>query len=150
MNLLKNKVFNFLLVSTLSLTVVGTTYASTSNENPVGTKDNPIVLNPSSPYVQFPGTVITKPSVETQGLKKEALVFALRHGGKALDNLIDFLGVGTKEAKYISKYSDNIADYLDSVSNAAENGIREFLIFELGIPQGSARVIAYSIMLVVG
>ncbi|MGQ8871398.1 hypothetical protein [Paenibacillus sp. TSA_86.1] len=98
---------------------------------------------------QFPQpTIVEEPAndrVEAMGLKKTALVKALRYGGEALDTVLDWLGVASKEAKYLSKHSSKIADFLDSVTDEIEKKLIDFLIFQCDIPQGYARVIAYAI-----
>ncbi|EJR29975.1 hypothetical protein [Bacillus mycoides] len=84
-------------------------------------------------------------TVTAQGWKKEVVVAGLRGGGKALNAITDWLGAGTKEAKYLSKHAEAIGDALDGFSTGIENALIDFMIFECGIPGGSARVIAGAI-----
>ncbi|MCY7913246.1 hypothetical protein FTE28_17835 [Bacillus licheniformis] len=92
--------------------------------------------------------VKTSGEYTTQGLKKDALVWALRHGGNLVGDLLSNLS--KKNANYVKKYSKQIADFLDSVSNSIEARLIDFMIFELGIPASSARTIAWAIMLIIG
>ncbi|MER3126114.1 hypothetical protein ABQG68_11920 [Bacillus pumilus] len=92
-------------------------------------------------------TVVNDPTLSTKGLKKDALVYALRNGGKLLGDLLEILS--KKNADYVKKYSKQIADFLDSVTNSIEARLIDFMIFELGIPASSARTIAWAIMFVI-
>lgn len=92
-------------------------------------------------------TVVNDPTLSTKGLKKDALVYALRNGGKLLGDLLEILS--KKNADYVKKYSKQIADFLDSVTNSIEARLIDFLIFELGIPASSARTIAWAIMFII-
>lgn len=83
--------------------------------------------------------------VTAQGWKKSAVVWGLRNGGDVLQTLTKWLGAGTKEAKYLNKHAKSIADALDSFEDHIEQNLINFLIFDCGIPGGSARVIAGAI-----
>ncbi|PFJ84768.1 hypothetical protein COJ11_31455 [Bacillus cereus] len=83
--------------------------------------------------------------VTAQGWKKEIVVAGLRGGGKALKAITEWLGAGTKEAKYLSKNAEKIGDALDGFESGIENALIDFMIFECDIPGGSARVIAKAI-----
>ncbi|PEX40009.1 hypothetical protein COK00_23105 [Bacillus cereus] len=83
--------------------------------------------------------------VTAQGWKKEVVVAGLRGGGKALKAITEWLGAGTKEAKYLSKNAEKIGDALDGFESGIENALIDFMIFECDIPGGSARVIARAI-----
>ncbi|WP_431090665.1 hypothetical protein [Paenibacillus sp. 8b26] len=143
MNPIKNKLFKTILTVAIGFSTLAPTYAFASEKEEIPQSKvtstvpltNVIENNPQS----------TQGTIETQGLKKDALVFALRHGGKALDDLLDFLGVSSKEAKYVLQHADKIADFLESTTNQLEQRLLDFLIFQCGIPQGFARVITYAI-----
>ncbi|MEN3132665.1 hypothetical protein [Bacillus albus] len=83
--------------------------------------------------------------VTAQGWKKSVVVAGLRGGGKALKAITEWLGAGTKEAKYLSKNAEKIGDALDGFESGIENALIDFMIFECDIPGGSARVIAKAI-----
>ncbi|MEB9552360.1 hypothetical protein P4J60_17270 [Bacillus cereus] len=83
--------------------------------------------------------------VTAQGWKKEIVVAGLRGGGKALKAITEWLGAGTKKAKYLSKNAEKIGDALDGFESGIENALIDFMIFECDIPGGSARVIAKAI-----
>lgn len=80
--------------------------------------------------------------VTAQGWKKSAVVWALRNGGDKMSAIVNYIGKGRKEAQLLKKYSHEIADELDSLTSNIENGLSGFMQTELGIPGGSARVIA--------
>jgi len=84
--------------------------------------------------------------VEIMGWKKSAIVYALKYGGRALDAILDL--ISPEHARYLTKYADEIADFLDSISNSFEARLIDFMIFELGIPNSSARAIAWAICFV--
>ncbi|BCD07726.1 TPA: hypothetical protein QC443_002077 [Bacillus cereus] len=83
--------------------------------------------------------------VSAQGWKKSAVVWGLKNGGDALQTLTKWLGTGTKEAKYLNKHAKSIANALDRFESHIEQNLIDFMIFECGIPGGSARVIASAI-----
>ncbi|ACO30642.1 hypothetical protein MRY88_23990 [Bacillus cereus] len=83
--------------------------------------------------------------VSAQGWKKSAIVWGLKNGGDALQTLTKWLGAGTKEAKYLNKHAKSIANALDRFESHIEQNLIDFMIFECGIPGGSARVIASAI-----
>lgn len=83
--------------------------------------------------------------VSAQGWKKSAVVWGLKNGGDALQTLTKWLGAGTKEAKYLNKHAKSIANALDRFESHIEQNLIDFMIFECGIPGGSARVIASAI-----
>ena len=98
---------------------------------------------------QFPQPTIVEEhasdTVEAMGFKKTVLVNALRYGGEALDAVLDWLGIASKEAKYLTNHSSKIADFLDSVTDEIEKKLLDFLIFQCDIPQNYARVITIAI-----
>ncbi|WP_440113668.1 hypothetical protein [Paenibacillus sp. QZ-Y1] len=86
-------------------------------------------------------------TVTTMGVKKSVFVFALKHGGELLEDLLTYLG----KKEYADYVKDNrllIADFLESTELVVEKSLVNFLIFECGIPQGAARVIASAIMFI--
>lgn len=83
--------------------------------------------------------------VTAQGWKKSAVVATLRGAGKGAKYVADWLDLGTKEAKYVSKNADKIADALESFEDHIQNRLIDFMIGQCGIPGGSARTIAYAI-----
>ncbi|WP_339292747.1 hypothetical protein MKY48_08770 [Paenibacillus sp. FSL W8-0187] len=146
MRLFKNKFLTVVLSVTLGLSALTPTYAFASeNEAIVSPTTASNHISSSTSYSEAVAPQGEDGIIETQGLKKTALVYALRHGGKALDDLLDWLGVASKEAGYVTKNANKIADFLDSVTDEVEKRLIDFLIFECGIPQGAARVIAYAI-----
>ncbi|MCG8400522.1 MAG: hypothetical protein MJA84_02890 [Firmicutes bacterium] len=85
-------------------------------------------------------------SAEIMGFKKNVIVFALRHGGEALDEIVGL--ISPKHGKYLKKHANEIADFLESISDSFEARLIDFMIFELGIPNSSARAIAWAICFV--
>ncbi len=83
--------------------------------------------------------------VSAQGWKKAAVVNTLRYGGKGVKQIANWLDIGSKEAKYVANNAEKIADALEGFETGIENALIDFMIFECGIPGGSARVIAYAI-----
>lgn len=83
--------------------------------------------------------------VTAQGWKKSVVVWGLRNGGSAFHKITEWLGFGTKEAKYLKDNASKIADALERFESQVEQRLVDFMIFQCGIPQGSARVIAKAI-----
>lgn len=83
--------------------------------------------------------------VTAQGWKKSAVVATLRGAGKGAKYVADWLDIGSKEAKYVAKNADKIADALDGFEDHIQNRLIDFMIGQCNIPGGSARVIAYAI-----
>ncbi|MCY9512233.1 hypothetical protein M5W68_11480 [Paenibacillus larvae] len=83
--------------------------------------------------------------VTAQGWKKSVVVWGLRNGESAFHKITEWLGFGTKEAKYLKDNASKIADALERFESQVEQRLVDFMIFQCGIPQGSARVIAKAI-----
>ncbi|WP_440118189.1 hypothetical protein [Paenibacillus sp. QZ-Y1] len=107
-------------------------------------------VSPSLSYAATPQIQVSQPQVsptqvdepiQTMGLKKDVIVKALRYGGKALDNVLDWLGIDSAEAKYLTKNAGKIADFIEETADELEKRLLDFLIFKCDIPQGYARVI---------
>jgi hypothetical protein len=98
---------------------------------------------PGTPIFYPPGEEPDPEVIEALGLKKKAVVYALRHGGSLLSKLTEL--VSSKNAKLIMKHSDELADALERFSNAVEARLIDFMIFDLGLPSSSARSIAWAI-----
>lgn len=78
----------------------------------------------------------------------KAVASALRSGGKALDELMDFLGLQGKALDAFIKHTDDIADVLDGLAKkaaVAEQTIIDTIsgvLFDLGVPLSTARTVA--------
>jgi hypothetical protein len=81
---------------------------------------------------------------QTRGLKKKAVVYALKYGGKLLGSIFDLIG-DKKVAKLLKDNSFAIGEFLDSITNAFEARLIDFMIFQLGFPSSAARIIAWAI-----
>ncbi|MFG6115554.1 hypothetical protein [Thalassobacillus devorans] len=80
--------------------------------------------------------------VQVQGLKKTAIVYAFRYGGKALSTVLDVVSDST--AKYVKKNSGKIADAIDDASTMIHGEIYQSLL-SAGVPTFYARNIAWAI-----
>lgn len=80
------------------------------------------------------------------GIKKEAVVFALRYGGSLVGKITGTLSA--KNGKLVTKHSKALGDALDGFSNSIEARLVDFMIFQLGFSSSSARSIAWAICLV--
>lgn len=78
------------------------------------------------------------------GLKKDALVYALKYGGRLVGDLVSLLS--KKNGDLVKKHSYEIGSALDRFSNSIEAYLIDFMIFELGFPPSAARSIAWAIM----
>lgn len=136
MKFLKSKLLTVALSVAIGLSAFAPTYAFATENNAI---TSPIVNQSSA------NSSVEQRIVETQGLKKTLLIKGLREGGKALDELFDWLGWQSKEAKYVSENADAIADFLEKATGQFEKELLDFLIFDIGIPQGPARVITFAI-----
>ncbi|WP_282066982.1 hypothetical protein [Bacillus pumilus] len=90
---------------------------------------------------------MNEPKASTKGLKKDALVFALRHGGPLVGKLLGNLS--SKNGKRVAENSKAIANKLDKLSKDIEQTMIDFMHFELGFPISAARSIAWAIMQVI-
>lgn len=90
---------------------------------------------------------MNEPKASTQSWKKDALVFALRHGGPLVGKLLGNLS--SKNGKRVAENSKAIADKLDKLSKDIEQRMIDFMHFELGFPISAARSIAWAIMQVI-
>lgn len=117
--------------------------AFASSAKPVPT--TPPVGDQLQPVTPAPTPAPEDGTVEQMGVKKTVFIFALKNGGKVLEEFLEYLG----KKEYADVVKDNriaIAEYLETVEKIAENALVDFLIFELGIKQGTARVIANCIL----
>ena len=80
--------------------------------------------------------------MQTFGLKKTAIVYAFRYGGKALGTVLDVVSDST--ATYVKKNSGKIADAIDDASDLLYASIYQSLL-SAGIPTFYARNIAWAI-----
>ncbi|MBU8577014.1 hypothetical protein [Bacillus pumilus] len=87
---------------------------------------------------------MNEPKASTKGLKKDAVVFALRHGGPLVGKLLGNLSA--KNGERVVKNSKAIANKLDKLSKDIEQTMIDFMHFELGFPISAARSIAWAIM----
>lgn len=90
---------------------------------------------------------MNEPKASTKGFKKDALVFALRHGGPLVGKLLGNLS--KHNGDLVIKHSKAIANKLDKLSREIEKTMIDFMHFELGIPISAARSIAWAIMQVI-
>lgn len=90
---------------------------------------------------------MNEPKASTKGFKKDALVFALRHGGPLVGKLLGNLS--SKNGKRVAENSKVIANKLDKLSKDIEQTMIDFMHFELGFPISAARSIAWAIMQVI-
>jgi len=129
------KLTSIALVSAMIFTIITPTFALASQSKESAA---------SSSYVE--NTVVDlDQKVYIAGIKKDLFVLALKYGGVLFEEFLEYLG--KKEySDYVMKNRLLIADYLDSLEKVTENALVDFLIFECGIPQGAARVIANCIM----
>ena len=81
--------------------------------------------------------------VTTLGLRKDAVVFALRYGGDLLGKVVGILS--DKNGKLLVKHADKLADALDRFEKSIEANLVNFMIMELGLSSASARSIAWAI-----
>ncbi|WP_143316857.1 hypothetical protein [Clostridium sp. HBUAS56017] len=86
---------------------------------------------------------------ESKGIKKTALVWALKYGGRAAAAVFDLIG-DKAVATYLTENSYAIGAFLESISGAIEGKLLSFMTGELGIPLYAARIITWAIMQVVG
>lgn len=81
--------------------------------------------------------------ITTLGLKKDAVVLALRYGGDLLGKVVGILS--DKNGKLVVKHADELADALDEFEESVEANLVNFMIMELGFSSASARSIAWAI-----
>ena len=78
----------------------------------------------------------------------KAVAGVLRGGGKALNELMDYLGLQGKALNAFIKHTDDIADVLDGLAKkaaVAEQTIIDTIsgvLFDLGVPLSTARTVA--------
>lgn len=60
--------------------------------------------------------------VTAQGWKKSVVVWGLRNGGSAFHKITEWLGFGTKEAKYLKDNASKIADSLERLNHKSNKG----------------------------
>ncbi|MBQ4843824.1 hypothetical protein P9173_07440 [Bacillus safensis] len=90
---------------------------------------------------------MNEPKASTKSWKKDALVFALRHGGPLVGKLLGNLS--SKNGKLVTDNSKALANKLDKLSKDIEQKMIDFMHFELGFPISAARTIAWAIMQVI-
>lgn len=81
--------------------------------------------------------------ITTRGVKKYAVVFALRYGGDLLGKIVGILS--DKNGKLVVKYADELADALERFEDSVEANLVNFMIMELGFSSSSVRSIAWAI-----
>ncbi|UXU84863.1 hypothetical protein MUA77_05595 [Mammaliicoccus sciuri] len=83
-----------------------------------------------------------KYTTQFYGLKKSAIVYSFRYGGKGLSTVLDVVSKDT--AKYVRKNSGKIADAIDDAGAMIHGEIYQSLL-SAGVPQTYARNIAWAI-----
>lgn len=84
--------------------------------------------------------------IGTMGLKKDAVVYALKYGGSAVSKITELLS--PSNAKLVKQYSWELGDALDRFSTSIEARLVDFMIFDLGFSQSAARSIAWAISII--
>lgn len=82
---------------------------------------------------------------ESKGIKKKAVVWALKHGGSALKDAKKYLG----DSRLVGLLGDNACEigcYLETITQGFEGKLINFMIFELHFSQADARIITDAIM----
>lgn len=129
----KNKIIALILSFCLTLSIIPSISVSAAVKEP-------------TTAVQVVATIPTKPNsnIETSGLKKKAVVYALKYGGKLLGKIVDTIG-DKAAGKLLKEHAFEIGEFLDSISDGIEARLIDFMIFNLGFPQSAARIIAWTI-----
>lgn len=78
----------------------------------------------------------------TLGLKKKALTFALRYGGRGFGRVLDLLN--EEAGNYVLEHANLIADTLDGVSSGFRGAVVQALI-RAGVPHSYASTIGWAI-----
>lgn len=84
-------------------------------------------------------------NVSAQGWKKEVFIYALKYGGKGLEELLEYLGKNSYK-KAVKENRLSIAKYLERTENVAKRGLKNFLINECDISPSTSDVIAEAIL----
>ncbi|WP_079421210.1 hypothetical protein [Paenibacillus ferrarius] len=136
----KLKTVPFILSFAIAFSVFSPTFAlaaKPAEQNKVSTAVTINQQNQQQTYAD--GTVVIS------GWKKSIFIFALKKGGALFEEFLEWLG--KKEyADIIREHRYSIADWLEHAENVLTSELVDFMIFELGIPQGAARVIAEAII----
>jgi hypothetical protein len=138
LRMLYKKIIAGTLVATTLMTVAPiTSFASAAGKTStlIQTQDSKVETNQSG-------------EVTTQGVRKTALIYALRYGGDLLGKLLSNLS--KKNGDYVKKYADDIADALERFENSIESNLIDFMYFKLDIPLSASRSIAWAIMQIIG
>lgn len=80
---------------------------------------------------------------QARGLKKKAMVLALKYGGNLLSKVVGILS--KKNANLLKKHAFALGTFLESISTSIEARLVSFMIHELKIPSSAARTIAWAI-----
>lgn len=117
-------------------------------EKSINLQELQVYTVPTNPY---DGTQISKETmnelqIKERGVKKTAVVLALKYGGKAVSKIVSVLS--EKNAKLVTKHSYELGEALDRFSDTVEARLVDYMIFELGLSSSSARSIAWAICLV--
>ncbi|MGM0217633.1 hypothetical protein [Enterococcus sp. AZ126] len=104
-------------------------YSGLSEEGKALFKDNQSNLNELRP--------------QARGVKKKAMVLALKYGGNLLSKVVGILS--KKNANLLKKHAFSLGTFLDSISTSIEARLVSFMIHELKIPSSAARTIAWAI-----
>ncbi|MDF2872068.1 MAG: hypothetical protein K0R05_3643 [Anaerocolumna sp.] len=137
-------IMSLVMICTVLATSATTVFASDLSRVEVATEnkltdDKNTTLSPTLPSINEDDVIM-----QPQGIKKDAVVFALKYGGKLLGEIIE--NIGDKKVGQLLK--DNayvIGDFLDSITDSIEAKLIDFMIFQLGFPSSAARIIAWTI-----
>jgi len=112
-------------------------------------------LSDNTTIIEKKRAISSGDEVTTQGWKTwvgkaalKAVAKVLRSGGKALDELMEELGLTGKALDAFVKHTDDIADVLDNLSSnasVAEQVIIDTIsgvLYDLGVPLSTARTVA--------
>lgn len=80
---------------------------------------------------------------QARGIKKKAMVLALKYGGNLLSKVVGILS--KKNAALLKKHAFSLGTFLDSITNSIEARLISFMIHELKMPSSAARTIAWAI-----
>lgn len=86
--------------------------------------------------------------VTVQGWKKQGLIYALKWGGKGLEELLEHLGK-TSYKNAVKENRLSIAHFLEYTESVAHSGLKGFLITDCGMTGSTADVVADAILFVI-
>lgn len=78
-----------------------------------------------------------------RGLKKWVVVNSLKSGGQGLGKILSYLS--PKNGKLVKEYSYELGSALEGFTTAIEASLVDYMVFELGFSNASARSIAWAI-----